>query len=231
MRLYIIRHGDPDYKNDCLTEAGKREAAALGDFIHHYKIDRLYSSPCGRAQETARFIAAKTGHEIRTLQWTREIVELRDNVVKMMYWDAHGHDIRTDAYLRSPNDWSIAKPFAGVDMHAIVDPIYEAGDAFLATLGYEREDHVYRVRERNELGIAIACHGGFGLTWMAHLLAIPLPLMWAGFVMHTTSVSTIVFDERTPGIACPRLLGLGEIGHLHAAGVTPGRGGIKANYY
>ena len=25
MRLVIIRHGDPDYRNDSLTEKGKRE--------------------------------------------------------------------------------------------------------------------------------------------------------------------------------------------------------------
>ena len=29
MKLYIIRHGNPDYANDCLTPLGKRQAEAL----------------------------------------------------------------------------------------------------------------------------------------------------------------------------------------------------------
>ena len=36
MRLYIVRHGDPDYSVDGLTPAGKEEAAALG--IHFSKL-------------------------------------------------------------------------------------------------------------------------------------------------------------------------------------------------
>jgi len=32
MRLYIVRHGDPDYERDDLTEEGLREAASPGEF-------------------------------------------------------------------------------------------------------------------------------------------------------------------------------------------------------
>ena len=31
MKLYIVRHGDPDYAADCLTERGRREAELLAD--------------------------------------------------------------------------------------------------------------------------------------------------------------------------------------------------------
>lgn len=41
MRLILIRHGDPNYEKDCLTEKGKREAALLaeriGDTAHLYR--------------------------------------------------------------------------------------------------------------------------------------------------------------------------------------------------
>ena len=33
MRLLLIRHGDPDYVHDDLTETGKREAALLAERI------------------------------------------------------------------------------------------------------------------------------------------------------------------------------------------------------
>lgn len=59
VRLYIIRHGDPDYDTDrvnggSLTEQGRKEASALGLFLQKEGITHAYSSPLGRARLTAR---------------------------------------------------------------------------------------------------------------------------------------------------------------------------------
>ncbi len=56
MRLYIIRHADPDYVNDNLTPAGHLEAAALGERMASEGLNLIYSSPRGRALETMRRI-------------------------------------------------------------------------------------------------------------------------------------------------------------------------------
>ena len=54
MRILMIRHGDPDYVHDSLTEKGKVEAALLAE-----QDDQgagkgfFYVSPLGRARETA----------------------------------------------------------------------------------------------------------------------------------------------------------------------------------
>ena len=53
MLLYIVRHGDPDYTTDTLTERGLVQAEAVGKRIFDSKIDRIFSSPMGRAMETA----------------------------------------------------------------------------------------------------------------------------------------------------------------------------------
>lgn len=53
MLLYIVRHGDPDYVTDTLTERGKLQAEAVGKRIAASKIDRIFSSPMGRARQTA----------------------------------------------------------------------------------------------------------------------------------------------------------------------------------
>ena len=39
MRILIIRHGDPNYELDCLTEKGNREAALLAEKLKKEKID------------------------------------------------------------------------------------------------------------------------------------------------------------------------------------------------
>ena len=53
MRLLIIRHGDPDYENDTLTEKGWREARLLAERLCKMNIKDFYVSPLGRAQATA----------------------------------------------------------------------------------------------------------------------------------------------------------------------------------
>jgi len=42
-------------------------------------------------------------------------------------------------------------------------------------------------------------------------------------------VTTIVWDERTPGTATPRCLGVGALPHLYRAGLPPSASGIVAN--
>ena len=47
MKLLFIRHGDPDYEHDTLTEKGHREAALLAEKLCKIPIDEFYMSPLG----------------------------------------------------------------------------------------------------------------------------------------------------------------------------------------
>ena len=53
MRLIIVRHGDPNYEIDSLTEKGWREAEYLSERLCREHIDAFYVSPLGRARDTA----------------------------------------------------------------------------------------------------------------------------------------------------------------------------------
>ena len=59
MKLIFIRHGDPDYINDSLTEKGMREAEFLSERALNWKdeITHIYVSPLGRARKTATVVA------------------------------------------------------------------------------------------------------------------------------------------------------------------------------
>ena len=54
MLLYIIRHADPIYNPDSLTELGHKQAEALAKRLAVNGLDRVYSSPNMRAQMTAK---------------------------------------------------------------------------------------------------------------------------------------------------------------------------------
>ena len=128
------------------------------------------------------------------------------------------------------NGWHQTAPLDNARLAEHMERIDKGSDDFLARLGYTREGVLYRFTPPNTKRVALFAHLGFGLTWLAHLLAIPVPLMWAGFYLHPTSVTTILFDERSPGLAAPRVLALGDVSHLHRAGLSPTPAGIIANY-
>ena len=59
MRLLIVRHGDPDYSIDSLTEKGWKEAEYLSERLSKLDVKDFYVSPLGRAKDTASFTLNK----------------------------------------------------------------------------------------------------------------------------------------------------------------------------
>lgn len=232
MRIFLIRHADPDYPNNTITPAGHLEAKALSVRLVRQGLDRIFTSPLGRAIDTARYTAEAIGITPVVLPWTAEL-ELhyihQDVLGGSVIWDIHGHTVRQLEQELTSQNWHTQAPFDHPSYKDCLVRIQADSDAFLASLGYRRDGGAYRVEKPSREKIAVFCHGGFGLTWLAHLLAIPLPLMWTGFFLPTSSVTTILLDERVPGIATPRCLGVGDISHLHAAGLPMQPAGIKAN--
>ena len=60
MRFYLIRHGDPEYATDSLTQHGRMQAEAIATYLTAYhglgtkrNTVGVVSSPMGRARETA----------------------------------------------------------------------------------------------------------------------------------------------------------------------------------
>ena len=69
MRILIVRHGEPDYAHDTLTEKGWREAELLSERLCKEKIDDFYVSPLGRAKDTASLTLKKMNREAVVLDW------------------------------------------------------------------------------------------------------------------------------------------------------------------
>ena len=72
MRLLIVRHGDPDYEHDTLTEKGWREAELLSERLSKLNVKEFYVSPLGRAKDTASLTLQKMNREANECLWLRE---------------------------------------------------------------------------------------------------------------------------------------------------------------
>ena len=233
MRLFIVRHADPDYPNNTITPTGHKEAQALVPRMVKLKPDRLYSSPLGRAIHTGEYTAKALGMKLEIESWTQEIpgtdVEI-DPWGRMVAWDVPGELIRAKRPLPKHDDWHTMEWFAKSTVRQSFEQLQKHSDEFLARHGYVREEGRYRCEKPHREKIVVFCHGGFGLTWLSHLLEIPLPLMWSAFWLAPTSVTTVLFDERSKKWAVPRCVGLCDVSHLYAAGMTTTPHGLKANF-
>ena len=73
MRLIFIRHGDPDYSIDNLTEKGKKEVALLTERICKWdNVTDFFTSPLGRAKATGAPALEKQGRTAKEFPWLQE---------------------------------------------------------------------------------------------------------------------------------------------------------------
>jgi probable phosphoglycerate mutase len=216
MRLDLIRHADPDYDRDALTDAGRREARALAARLAARPPTHLYVSALGRARETAAFVAEATG---RTPVVDARLNELDWHVDdprwgRLSAWDVPGESVR-----------AVAGPGAARAFGDAIAAVHAFSDEFLARHGYRREGGRYAVTARNDDHVVVVAHGGLALTWLPHLLDLPVDRFWCGFWLPPSSVTTIVLEERSDAWATPRCTALGDVAHLYAAGLTPSPSG------
>jgi probable phosphoglycerate mutase len=114
MRLYLIRHAEPDYPRDALTPRGHLQAQALAARLAAAGIGPIYSSPMVRALETAHPTAERLGLEVRVEPWTRELEDWwipDETLVELPVWQVDGAAIRALAPRLGPESWHGLPPF------------------------------------------------------------------------------------------------------------------------
>lgn len=235
MILYIIRHADPDYPNKTITAHGHLEAQALSERMAGESLTRIYTSPLGRAIDTARYTADATGIEPVILDWT---CELKSPSVdhgpygKLAPFNLAGEIIRSNLAASRSHEGIAEYPYIQESPIAeCAQAVRDASDAFLRELGYEREDGRYRCVQPSSEHIALFCHAGFAGVLISHLLEIPLPLIWSGIWLAPSSVTTAFFEQRSETWAVPRCMNVGDTSHLYHAGLRPqSRGVIARNW-
>ena len=226
MKLLIIRHGDPDYEHDDLTEVGKREARCLAARIAPMKVKEYFVSPLGRAKATAAPTLEKAGRQATEYDWLRELsIPIarpdKNGELSRVPWDWLPQDWLRDTRLLSAEHWMENEVMQGGRVGEAYEQVTREFDALLARYGYVREGLLYRVREPNEDTLVFFCHLGLGCALLSHLMNCSPMVLWQGTVMAPSSVSVVYTEERRPGYASFRAASIGDVSHLYAAGLEP----------
>ena len=225
MRILIIRHGDPDYSIDGLTEKGKVEVQLLAKKMAKDNIDAIYCSPLGRARLTAQPTADAKNMEVKVLDWLREFDYA---VVKVPYldspkcpWDLLPEFVASQKTIYSPTEWTECEFIKESVVPVAYSDVVKKLDSLLSEHGYERDGYNYKAIKPNHDTIVLVCHFGLTAVLLSHLLNCSPYTIWQHVVCAPTSVTTIYTEERRDGIASFRAPSIGDISHLYAENEPP----------
>ncbi len=218
MRIIIVRHGDPDYEKDCLTELGKKQAEAVAKRLMPEGIEEIYSSCLGRAKETAQAFSDLSG--IKPVHILDFMQEIRFGYGMDLYttgnpWDETDEMSKRGEDLTDKN-WRGHPFFKENAATSDVDMIAKETDKWMATLGYEREGLYYRCtrEDAEEHTIVLFAHGGSGTAMLSRILNLPFPYLCAIVRMPHTAITILRMDKRPGSVTMPVLELLCDAGHI-----------------
>ena len=218
MQALLIRHGDPDYANDTLTQRGHAEAQALAEHLRDVPIDDIYVSPMGRAQVTMSYTAHAHKKHPTTLDWLHE---LDGNFEGQLWsWNVPGAQVLNSPKLPGHEDWVESVSY-GRHMEPAHYALAAEFDGLVTRYGLAREGHRYRVKRSCDKTIACFCHAGVILSLISHLLNWPLPLVYSHLCYDPTGVTRIEWVEHD-GYAVPKAKTINDLSHLGRLGVESG---------
>lgn len=222
MEIWIVRHGDPDYENDSLTEKGIVEAKLLAERISKYNISAFYCSPLGRAQKTASYTLEKMGMSAETLPWAREFEgTVTNDLKKSCCWD------RLPDYWSKIDDyydydrWLDVRLMKKGDVKRHYDKVCNGVDALLEKHGYVKNGRIYDAVRPNHDIIVLFCHFGVESVILSRITNVSPMIYWHNFRALPTSVTRLVTEEREQGKAIFTCLQYGDLSHLYAGGEEP----------
>ena len=249
MRLIFIRHGEPDYATDTLTENGRIEAAALAERTVKWDVDRFFCSPLGRARLTAEPTLRALGRTASERQWLQEfMLKITDPVTNEVQgpWDLQPEYMAEDPVLYDREKWFRAEVYK--DHPEIEERWREVCgglDEILEGYGYkrsgrcwhfqnpdgsilpaEKEDIMlhgtkeYEIRDDDDEKTAVFfCHFGVTCVMLAHLLGVSPMALWHGTVIPPTGITVVNAEKRYHNTVNFRIQTLGDCTHLLERGV------------
>ena len=240
MRILLVRHGDPDYEHDTLTEKGHKEAALLAETAKDLNVGDCYVSPLGRAQDTASYTLKKLGLTAKTKDWLQEFPAQVDINQEPELQAAYPDCKRKNGYYQprilwdmvpgywtghpeyiDKNGWRTSLAAQYSDLVPVYDYVTENFDKLLEQYGYVRDGTHYRVVKESRETITLFCHFGVSCVILSHLWNLSPFILWHSLALAPSSVTEVVTEEREKGTAYFRGLRVGDLSHLYMGKENP----------
>jgi len=231
MKLVFIRHADPDYPNNTLTEKGFNEIKALHKFYNRKNYDAVYCSPLNRAILTCESIDGM-GKNYIVKDWLQEfsqraIVEGKDH----NSWDIPEDEVdKCIENIFNIHDYQNCSVYKDTGIKEHLESIYEEFDKVLEEHGYKRTGSYYTPVRPNDDTILFVCHLGIMSVLLSHLFNCTFLNVAEYFAPAPCSVTTLITEERKPGLAHFRAVTMGDVSHLINDNQIPSTAGREIEF-
>ncbi len=244
MKLIFIRHAEPNYELNCLTEKGMREAEILVNRTKNWNVTDFHCSNYGRAQATAAPTLSYFGREAEIHEWLHEFDVFIDDPERegnrKICWDFSPRYLEEHPLLFDPHRWWEVPIMDGCGAKKEYDRVCGEFDALLARYGYTRKGLRYVTNHTEasdsymkyngttlecmknapaeEPVLVFFCHLGVMMVLLSHLMNTSPCTLWHGIFVPPTSVTTVIAEERIPSEVYFRAQCIGDTAHLREAG-------------
>lgn len=221
MKLLFIRHGEPDYERDCLTENGLAQAQLLAKRLERDEdISAVYISPMGRAQETAAAYLKGKNLPTCTCDWLHEFdaaVSDPEYDKPVPVWDIYPKNWTEINNCFDRNAFADVPFIKNSEVPSRFEAVKAGLDKVLAEHGLVRQNDVYVKTDSCDKTLAFFCHFGASCVMIAYLLGISPIITLQGLSAEPTAIATLCTDDRFGDKVNFRLHGFGDIHHLGSA--------------
>ena len=235
MRILLIRHAEPDYSVDSLTPKGRTEAELLSRRLFRYNIRDFYSSPLGRAVDTAFYTLDKLDRQAEILPWLREFhgsyPDPETGERRIVAWDVKPRIWKYFPGVMNIDTWCDAPVFDGGDVREVWKETVEGVNALLGRYGCFKDGPVWRFEQNSDFTIAVFCQFGISMAILAYLADVSPMFLWHHTICLPSSVTEIVTEERIRGEVSFRVTKLGDLTHLEASGEKRSTAGLFPEVY
>ena len=234
MKILIIRHAEPDYSIDSLTPKGWREAHLLAKRLSDLPISDIYCSPLGRAQDTAQPTLEAMNKSAPTLPWLHEFrgkIWDEEKGKKRIPWNLMPEFWTKQPQLFDKDEWYMQELMQTGNVEEIYKETVDELDKLLESYGYVRDGYIYRCEQNLDTTIVIFCHFALGMVLVSHFAGVAPTVLWQSFFLPTSSVTTIVTEEKVKGEVFFKCMQLGDTSHLYAGGEPVSGKGIAKEFF
>ena len=205
MIFYYVRHGDPIYEPDSLTELGHKQANALAKRFALYGLDQIYCSTSNRAILTAEPTCKILNKEKVLLPWTNEgyiwdfcsVEKDAQGSKQWIFYNKTYRDLFNSPEIRALGDNWVTHPKIPQNLKDGVAIINREVDDFMLSLGYkhDRENSTFQKVGTSPERVALFAHEGCGKMFLSSLLDIPYPYLSTHLELGHSSVTTIFIPD------------------------------------
>ena len=205
MEIYFVRHGEPNYELDNLTELGKVQAEKTSIFLNQIDYDLYFASPCGRAKETASYLCNKKGVVPTIVDWANEGVAFQlfgfhNEIYNERRWIFFSpRAMKVLHSLRDDFEWYNHPMFEGYDFKNSIKYYNEEIDKWFESLGihHDRTSKTYTKIEGEDIPdrVILFAHGGMCYAFLSSVLDLPYSFVATHFThMDLCGVNKFTVD-------------------------------------